>query len=299
MFWFIAFIIVVGLIIEGVSPKNKDKTPNNSKSNSPLGRESQESLEYDKARQLRKEKERRAERARIAKPEKKATNEPLSKEVLTSSSINRPVLFEPKVNDQPPSILALELEKWGIKSLWHMTHIRNVPSIKRLGLFSHQSPKLKMLNPVDISDPEVQRWRTKPDPCYGLAIHDYVPFYINPRNPMLYRKKDIQRELCFVEISLDALEDKDFLVSDGNAASMKTEFYGGIWGMQFLPWEVLRADFWTDFDDGKRKACSEILIPEAVDPKFIKAVHCYSSAEAGILAQKGIKAVISMDKYFR
>jgi hypothetical protein len=300
VFWFIAFIIVVGLIVEGVSPKQRDKTPRNPTSNSSYRREYRELLENKKARELKKQEEAKAlVQARAPKSDKKATQQPPSDEVLKSYSINRPFRREPEVSDQTSSPLAHELEKWGIKSLWHMTHIRNIPSIKRSGLLSHKSPKLKALNPVDISDPEVQRWRTRLDPCFGLALHDYVPFYINPRNPMLYRRKDIQRDICFIEVSLAALEGKDFLVSNGNAASSKTEFYDGIWGLQFLPWEVLRADFWTDFDDGKRKACSEILVPDAVDPKFIKAVHCHSSAGAGLLAQKGINAVISTDKYFR
>jgi hypothetical protein len=298
MFWFIVFIIVVGLIIEKASPKNRDKRPGKTTSKPTPSRENQESLANERERQRRKQ-ERVEVRARLARLDQETPRKSPSDLVSKSYNVTKELQIEPEVSQQPPSILALELEKWGIKSLWHMTHIRNVPSIKRSGLLSHQSPKLKALSPVDISDPEVQRWRTRSDPYFGKSLHDYVPFYINPRNPMLYRRKDIQREICFIEVSLDALDDKDFLVSDGNAASSKTEFYNGNWGMQFLPWEVLRADFWTDFDDGKRKACSEILIPESVDPKLIKAVHCYSSAEAGVLAQKGINTVISTDKYFR
>jgi hypothetical protein len=294
MFWFIVFIVVVGLIVEGLSVKKK-----NEKSGGPT---------YS---QLLSEREQDAEIARLsllaeellASDEVIAEIKPLAKESLPSGATDVNAVKEPKaesvISPRAPSVLAHELEDWGVKSLWHMTHIRNVPSIKRTGLLSHQSPKLKMLSPVDISDPEVQRWRTKQDPCFGLALHDYVPFYINPRNPMLYRRKNIQREICFIEISLEALEDTNFLVSDGNAASAKTQFYSGSWGMQFLPWEVLRKEFWTDFDDGKRKACSEILVPYAIDQKFIKAMHCFSSAESGRLAQKGINAVVSIDKYFR
>ena len=299
MFWFIVFIVVVGFIVDFYSPKKKSERASSATSSGSLNRENSESS-AKLAENLRRMRELPdGDDSDGVKTEKK----PPPKANAASDSINADVArkpkVEPEISPKAPSVLAREFESWGIESLWHMTHIRNVPSIRRSGLLSHQSPKLTMINPVDISDPEVQRWRTKQDPYFGLALHDYVPFYINPRNPMLYRRKNIQREICFIELSLDALEDTGFLVSDGNAASPKTQFYNGSWGLQFLSWEVLRADFWTDFEDGKRKACSEILVPNAVDPKFIKAVHCFSSAEAGRLTQKGINAVISTDKYFR
>ena len=116
---------------------------------------------------------------------------------------------------------------------------------------------------------------------------------------MLFRRKEMQSDICFVEVSLNALDETNFLISDGNAASAKTQFFNTAQELQFLPWPVLRADFWSDFDEGKRKACSEILIPSRVAPKFIRVIHCFSSAQTTALAQKGIKSVISLDKYFR
>ncbi|PFG54326.1 uncharacterized protein DUF4433 [Marinobacter sp. LV10R520-4] len=217
----------------------------------------------------------------------------------TNSADSQPPAIKPKVVPKTDSPVVREFKHRGVSSLWHMTHERNVPSIMRNGILPHTSPTLQAFNHVDISDPDVQRWRTRPDPHYGRKLHDYVPLYINPRNPMLYRRKEMQKEICLIEISLEALDGGNLLVTDGNAASYRTQFYIVPAALQYLPWDVLNSNFWTDFEDGKRKACSEVLVPNIVAPKHIAAIHCFSSAQSGRLAQKGIRSVISMDKYFR
>lgn len=318
MFWVIVFIIVVGLIIEGGKPRSREREPRReSLDRGAKDKELQRILNRARERKIREEarqlsEKREAERLDrlLAKLEsespnqeqvkagtERATQNRLSVEAEGSAAKN--IDDEAHVVSAAPSLLAKEFERWGIKSLWHMTHIRNVPSIMRNGLLAHQSPKLQLMNPVDISDPDVQRWRTRVDPHFSRSLHEYVPLYINPRNPMLYRRREMQRQICFIEISVAALEGRDFIFSDGNAASNRTHFYTDISDLRLLPWEVLRSNFWTDFDDGKRKACSEVLVPDIVEPHFIRAVHCFSAAESGILAQKGIRSVISMDKYFR
>lgn len=204
---------------------------------------------------------------------------------------------EPASGEYSP--LVKGFKEFGVTSLWHMTHIRNVPNIMQYGLLAHRSPKLQLLKPTDISDPDVQQWRMRVDPYYSRSLHEYVPFYINPRNPMLYRRKDIQREICFIEVAVGALEGEKYLISDGNAASKSTKFYDSYEDLWLLPWEVIDSDFWSDFDDGKRKACSEVLVPDMVQRHFIRAVHCYSATESRILARSGINSSISVNKYFR
>ena len=319
MVWVIVFIIVVGLIIEGGKPSSRERQPRReSPDRGAKDKELQEILNRARERKIREKARRQVAEKREAErvdrlfaelenlpqnqEQAKADLEwdsqvSLSAESAGSAATN--IDGEAHVVSAAPSLLAKEFERWGINSLWHMTHIRNVPSIMRNGLLAHQSPKLQLMNPVDISDPDVQRWRTKVDPHFSRSLHEYVPLYINPRNPMLFRRREMQREICFIEISVAALEGKAFIFSDGNAASHRTQFYNDVPDLRLLPWDVLQSSFWTDFDDGKRKACSEVLVPDIVEPHFIRAVHCFSAAESGILAQKGIRSVISMDKYFR
>lgn len=319
MFWIVLFIIVVGLIIEGAKPSGR-----NEKTKSSEGKQAPQSVSSDHIKKKTAEKlkvvqerqeflENRKEAQKIERlnsdlgiEEWKSDTD--KDEMLTLGIKNSDNTFENKstklktelkVAQKPPSPLVLEFEHWGINSLWHMTHIRNVHSIVQTGLLQHSSLRLSARNPVDISDPNVQRWRTKVDPHYGLSLHDYVPLYINPRNPMLYVQKEIQSEICFIEVSLEALRNRNFLISDGNAASPRTQFFKVTSALKLLPWNVLKSKFWTDFEDGKRMACSEVLIPGSIEPRCIKAVHCFSSTQSGILAKKGISSVISMDKYFR
>lgn len=318
MFWIIVFIIVVGLIIEGGKPKARNRGTSEGASSKPSQNQRFEDIvnkSFDNKIKAQEKKVRRQAREETAKTDRllaelgvepwepengtkadeksEAATKRISTVASTRSSEN--ANYRPELS----SSLARDFQRWGVSSLWHMTHIQNVQNIVKHGLFSHQSPQLLALNAIDISDHDVQRWRTKADPHYGLSLHDYVPLYINPRNPMLYRRKEMQRDICLIEVSLDALEKGCFLISDGNAASGNTKFFKSTADLRFLPWDVLRSSFWTDFDDGKRKACSEVLVPNSIEPRFIRAVYCFSKAEAAVLGQKGIKSVISVDKYFR
>ncbi|MEA3522586.1 MAG: DUF4433 domain-containing protein [Campylobacterota bacterium] len=155
--------------------------------------------------------------------------------------------------------IVLSFENKGVNSLWHMTHRDNVVNILRHGILSN-TQAINSADPVDISDHGVQRWREAKDPIYGRKIHDYTPTYFNIRNPMLYVRKNIQNELCLIEISLSVLSKKNFLFTDGNAAAINTNFYNSLDDLIHLPWEVLNASYWNDFEDGKRKRCAEVLI---------------------------------------
>jgi len=171
--------------------------------------------------------------------------------------------------------IILSFENKGVYSLWHMTHRNNVVNIMRYGILSN-TQAINSADPVDISDHGVQRWREAEDPIYGRKIHDYTPTYLNVRNPMLYVRKNIQDELCLIEISLSALSEANFLFTDGNAAARNTNFYNSLDDLVHLPWKVLNASYWNDFEDGKRKRCAEVLIYPSIEPKYIKQIHCYS-----------------------
>ena len=34
--------------------------------------------------------------------------------------------------------------------------------------------------------------------------------------------------------------------------------------LEGLDWECIRAKWWSDFEDGKRKRCAEVLVPEQI-----------------------------------
>lgn len=164
----------------------------------------------------------------------------------------------------------------GVFCLWHLTHKDNIRRILIHGILNYYDAHGLHINRVDISDPDAQKWREHIEPHYKRKIHDYTPLYIKPRNPMLYVRRHLQSDLCLIEISLSALFENEYLITDGNAASRATRFFKSIENIDELPWAVLNGEFWPDHDDGKRKMCAEVLVYPKVAPSHIGTVHCYS-----------------------
>ena len=93
---------------------------------------------------------------------------------------------------------------------------------------------------------------------------------------MLYKRRELQADICLIEIDLAVLIDRVFLLTDGNAASGTTRFFDDLSQLKSLPWDVLNSDAWFDKEDGKRKMCSEVLVYPKIDHKYIKALHFYN-----------------------
>ena len=207
-------------------------------------------------------------------------------------------------NGEPPWIenwnvetLVEGLNQHGVFSLWHMTHKDNVERILIDGILSH-TLAYKKIRPKDISDHGVQKWRESSDPFYGRKLHDYAPTYINIKNPMLFVRNDIQNELCLIEISLSVLSNDNYIFTDGNAASKNTNFYTSNEDLEKLPWEVLNTSFWSDFEDGKRKRCAEILIHPLIEPIHISTIHCCSHRTLEFLSRFDVHSKISSELFF-
>lgn len=165
------------------------------------------------------------------------------------------------------------LADFGVNALWHMSHRDNISNICQSGILSYYEARKLYPKLVDISDPEVQRWREQKPPNSTRSIHEYAPLYINPRNPMLYVRRAQQSDICIIEIDPKVLDDNIFLLTDGNAASATTRFFEKLSDLKYLPWDVLKSESWSDKQDGKRKRCAEVLVYPKIDPQYIKAIH--------------------------
>lgn len=204
---------------------------------------------------------------------------------------------DPMRQESQAQAVIKEFNKRNITSFWHMTHKDNVASILINGIKNHRAV-FKQDGAVDISNPEVQLLRKKPDAIHNRPLHDYVPTYLNIRNPMLYVKKDCNEDICLLEISIECLADGDFVFTDGNAASLVTQFFNTPESVSKLPWDVLNAEYWSDIDDGKRKRCAEVLLHSAIKPKYIKRIHCYSPSTFLSVANPDFKFEIGSNIYF-
>jgi hypothetical protein len=162
------------------------------------------------------------------------------------------------LDDQGKNVI---LENYGITGIFHMTDISNLERILLEGLLSHTEAHARRFVQRDISDHEVNDRRSSREPINNRIIHDYVPFYFNPRNPMLYRRKDWQDTIVILEFDKRLLYQKNALFTNGNAASNATKFYNDLGSLKNINWEIVRgSSYWTDFIDGKRIKCAEVLV---------------------------------------
>ena len=86
----------------------------------------------------------------------------------------------------------------------------------------------------------------------------------------------------------------------GNAASSSTKFYSNIKDLEKLNWSIINSEYWSDFIDGKRIRCSEILIPNEVKTDSIKKIFCFNSETEDYVKNKvgGFEIAVTVNKDF-
>lgn len=165
------------------------------------------------------------------------------------------------------------LSKSVIRRVYHTTHYKNLKSIVTHGLKSHNSANCK----VDISNKHANACRNRPDPIFGRSLHDYVPFYFNPRNAFMYANLEIINKLVTLEIDIEVAMHPERLISIGNAACVSSNFTNELSALDSLPKDVFAANWYGDIQ--KRSIMmSELLIPEVVSTKYIRRIRTKSYA---------------------
>jgi hypothetical protein len=109
----------------------------------------------------------------------------------------------------------------------------------------------------------------------GRPLHDYTNLYINARNPMMFKRKEINAELCVLRVSPAVLDLDGVVVTDMNAARDIARFRPAATGLAFVDRELVFAEDWRH--PGDRLAyerhqgimCAEVLVPDRVDANFI------------------------------
>lgn len=170
--------------------------------------------------------------------------------------------------------------------LYHMTHIDNLSNIMNEGLFPHN-----LINEYhDISNSSVNQKRQMKEPVFNRSIHDYVPFYFNVRNAMLYAvQSKHQRKIIILELDPNICLRKNVLFTFKNAACNNSVFYQFV--QEFISdnrWPQINASTWNNDIDTKQNMMSECLVPGRIDSDYIKAIHCIDKE-----AQEDVLGVIS------
>ncbi len=177
------------------------------------------------------------------------------------------------------------LEKYQIQFFYHFTVYTNLRSILEYGLLAHtQAHKLNLVV-GDISREGVQFLRGD-KVVYRRPLHSYVCLYFSPKNPMLFNLKHLQDYLVMLAIRPEVIFDKNTILSDGNAAAKSTNFYRDIAKLDKLNWTVINGERWSEFEDGKRCKCAEVLVYPRVGVENIAKVICRSEKQVEAICQK-------------
>ena len=174
------------------------------------------------------------------------------------------------------------LEKLAPATVYHMTHINNLPAIFEHGLLAHNNTHKR----VDISNQTVNARRADiQDPIYERSVHEYVPFYFNPRNAMLYKtQSEFGRDIAILEFSSDILLQKNALFTNGNAASNGTGYSNHINELETINWNLVFSSSWNGYGHHVKQAMmSEVLIHKQQNLTKLMAINVRYQTDAEIL----------------
>lgn len=175
-----------------------------------------------------------------------------------------------------------QYQEFRINYLYHFTHLNNLASIRTRGLISHNRAHNRGYVSEDISNLEVNNIRAN-KVAFGRPLHDYVPLYFTPRNPMLYVRKDVQNEIAILCLKKELLCREGSIFTDGNAANGPTGFFNDVQELHSLDWVCIRSVRWNEFPDGRRKRCAEVLVPDYVSFYDVQLVVVRTSGTRDIV----------------
>ena len=203
-----------------------------------------------------------------------------------------------------------KLRDHGISEFFYFSMIENLESFLKHGILPKNEIIKQGWNYASFAEESVQdRRHTREIELSNHAkatIHDLVPVYLVPKTPTLSARRDCQNRIFFVVVSADILaeENIEFAFSDGNAASIETQFFNSLYKLRQIPWDVLKANYWNDFPDGRRKRNAEFLIFPKVAPEYFKRIVVSNSdlhKECSQLSQSlglSIKTEINASYFF-
>jgi hypothetical protein len=217
----------------------------------------------------------------IDSPEHEVTHEALKKrEEVIQNVLQQMQVFLDSIDRRTDIKTREKLDAEIIKNIpfngfYHLTHISNLQSIVENGILSRNKLISDGIKLKDISNSDIQSKRMRPEAIYGRMIHDYVPLYINPKNPFLAssRVRDANNKLALIEVYPHILvQHENTLFSDGNAAEKETNFFGKKDDLEHVNWTLLQNGKWNE-EDSKRIMCSEVLIPDCIHRTYIQKIY--------------------------
>lgn len=194
------------------------------------------------------------------------------------------------------------MDRGELLELHYITAIDNVPSILQYGLLSHH--RAARLTHRSVAMEAIQARRASVRVPGGERLHNYVNLYINGRNPMMFTvlRTCGVHDLCLLRVSCDVLDLPGVVVTDCNASSDYVRFTDVERGLALIDRAEVFARYWTHDDPidqmrHKSRMCAEVLVPHAVDPRFIMGAYVGSDAAAARLHAAARQLDVTRDGY--
>jgi len=163
-----------------------------------------------------------------------------------------------------------------VKSLYYITHMENVRSILKHGIFSHDRIVADDVPTTPIYDAGIVSNRKDKRTPANKSLWEYATVYFQARNPMMYRviHENKKNDLVVIGVKPSVMNLQGAFISDGNAANNPTNFFEPSQGEKVIArqWKVIQSDWWNDLDGSKRKIMAECLVPDRIPPNLIHTV---------------------------
>lgn len=163
-----------------------------------------------------------------------------------------------------------------VTTVGHMTHIENLEGILANGLLAHNNPHKK----VDISNQEVNARRSALEPIYKKSMHDYVPFYFNPKNAMLYRNQCQFKKggIVVLGFNKNIITTSGAVYTNGNASRRDTCFSNDKKFLEQINWDYVFSTRWNyqgnSYEAIKTAMMSELLVHGEVSIDKLEIIFC-------------------------
>lgn len=188
-----------------------------------------------------------------------------------------------------------------VVGLRYITHVANVRSIEARGILCHQAAS--RLDHETIAAAEIQDRRRRKIVPQGMPLHRYANLYINARNKMMYRVVNEQgvRNVCVIDVAPDVMDLEGAVVSDQNAASGYARFAPLPAGLDRIDAQEVFAESWLDPHDQVAEwrlgsiMCAEVLIPEAVKPRYLQSVFVADRPTRDRIVGEGIRLPVQVE----
>lgn len=79
-----------------------------------------------------------------------------------------------------------------------------------------------------------------------MPLHEYANVYFDPKNPMLYKRRGENENICILKFDHSILDFEGAIVSDRNASSSYASFYPPDMGLLEIDFKLVFASDWRD-----------------------------------------------------